>query len=202
MSGAVDPLPWVVGVGASGVEGIRDLEDFLAAWPPRTDASLLVVLHRPAEASSILPHLLQRRASVPVIVPHQDDPVRAGVCYVGLPAAHLTIDDSGRIRLLADGAFRNRTIDLLFKSVAGFAGPHAVGIVLSGSLDDGARGAHAIRHAGGLVGIVTPTSSVTRQMPQSVLEMDGPVAFHGKPADPAAEIARNIATRREQIAAP
>jgi two-component system, chemotaxis family, protein-glutamate methylesterase/glutaminase len=52
---------------------------------------------------------------------------------------------------------RNRTIDLLFESVARHAGTKAIGVVLFGLSDDGSRGLAAIHHHGGGAVVVEPT---------------------------------------------
>ena len=65
-------------------------------------------------------------------------------------------------------------MDLLFKSVALHAGPRAIGVVLSGALDDGSRGIEAIHHAGGLT-MVLLRSETYAGMPENAIAYDGPI---------------------------
>ena len=110
--------------------------------------------------------------------------------YIGEPSQHLTlaarsfgqiVDDPGQ-------AYRNRTVDLLFRSVADHGGGRVIGVILSGSLDDGARGLAAIHAAGGLTMVLTPYHPARRGMPENAIAYDGPIDLVG--ASP--EIARAI----------
>jgi two-component system chemotaxis response regulator CheB len=65
--------------------------------------------------------------------------------------------------------YRNRTIDALFRSVAAHAGSRMVGVVLSGSLDDGSRGLAAIKAAGGTTMVLTPHWSGGKGMPENAV---------------------------------
>jgi two-component system chemotaxis response regulator CheB len=95
-----------------------------------------------------------------IIIAAQGERFEVGKVYIGEPSAHLTlaahtfgtlIDDPGR-------QYGNRTVDLLFKSVAAHANTRAIGVVLSASLDDGSRGLAAIHDAGDMSMVMTPAS--------------------------------------------
>jgi two-component system, chemotaxis family, protein-glutamate methylesterase/glutaminase len=75
--------------------------------------------------------------------------------------------------------YGNRTIDLLFRSVAAHAGPRAIGVILSGTLDDGSRGLAAIHEAGGITMAIIPSPSPTHEMPANAINFDGPVDLIG-----------------------
>lgn len=134
--------PFIVAIGASGGEGLTDIRDLLAALPVGLPAVVLVVLHRPSDQVSHLKEVLSRASQMPVLIPQQGDQFRAGYCYVGEPDAHLTLAQKSNVRLVegAGDKHRNRTIDILFNSVAAHAGARGIGIVLSGSLSDGSKG--------------------------------------------------------------
>jgi two-component system chemotaxis response regulator CheB len=72
-------------------------------------------------------------------------------------------------------------VDLLFKSIAVRVGTRMIGVVLSGALDDGARGLAAIHHSGGTTMVLTPGGSPQRGMPENAIEFDGPIDFIGDP---------------------
>jgi chemotaxis response regulator CheB len=185
-----DPPKWIVGVGASGSAGLQDLRALLAAWPAGCPAALMAVLHRPVDSPSELARVLRSSSSIPIVVAHQGDAVFPGVCYLGEPDAHLTLDAFGRVDLTADSLYRNSTIDLLFNSLANNAPPHMAGVILSGSLDDGSDGLAAIAAAGGLTMAVSADGALGGQMPENAVRRCGSVDFRGEPADIAREVGR------------
>lgn len=180
---------WCVAIGASGAEGLNDLRDLLAKLPATLPAAVLVVLHRSWTRPSQLQAVLGRATALPVVIAHQGEQLRQGRIYIGEPADHLRLA-SGRFgEIVADpeAQYRNRTIDLLFGSIAAHAGRHMIGVVLSGSLDDGAVGLAAIKSAGGQTMVVTPAQR-SPDMPRNAINYDGPVNFIGKPEEIAAAI--------------
>jgi two-component system chemotaxis response regulator CheB len=132
--------PHIVAIGPSGSEGLSDLRDLLEALPAKLRAVVLVVLHRPSDQISYLRQVLAERSALPVVIPDEDQEFRVGVCYIGAPAAHLSLAARNQVHLIegAQDKYRNRTVDLLFTSVAAQARTRAIGVVLRGSLSDGA----------------------------------------------------------------
>lgn len=184
--------PWFIAIGASGAEGLDDIRKLLSALPPAFPAVILVVLHRQWDHPSHLAAILARACRLPVVVASQGERLEAGTVYIGAPAEHLTlaassfgeiIDDPGRL-------YGNRTVDLLFKSVAAHAGNRMIGVVLSGALDDGSRGLAAIHKAGGVTMVLTPTHQPHRGMPENAISYDGPIDLIGDPQ----RIAKGICT--------
>jgi two-component system chemotaxis response regulator CheB len=185
--------PFFVAIGASGSQGLGDLEDLLAALPPHLRAVVLVVLHRPSDQVSDLRDVLGRASNLPVIIAEEDRQFRIGCCYVGQPDAHLALAARSRIALVegAGHVYRNRTVDILFASVARHAETRGIGVVLSGSLDDGSRGLAAIHKAGGTTMILTRQGETQRGMPWNAATYDGPIDLMGS----AVQLARGIADR-------
>ncbi|GJD66370.1 chemotaxis protein CheB [Methylobacterium frigidaeris] len=182
--------PWFVAIGASGSRGLQDIQAVLQELPPSLAASVLIVLHRPRDQVSYLADVLRRSSRMPVRLAGDGERLVPGTAYVGGPADHLTLGTGGLIALVADPGhqYRNRTIDLLFRSVAAHGGGRVIGVVLSGSLDDGARGLAAIHAAGGLSMVLAPDRHATAGMPESAIAYDGPVDLVGT----LSEIARGI----------
>jgi two-component system chemotaxis response regulator CheB len=166
--------PDIVAIGASagGVEAISQL---LSLLPSDLPASVLVVLHRPIELISSLRRILARKSKLHVVTPHEGEPLRPGVCYLGEPDKHLTIGPHSRLHLLADGFYRAHSIDALFWSLARHAGNRTIGVILSGLLKDGSFGLKAIREAGGIVLVQSPEEAACREMPESAIRYDGPI---------------------------
>ncbi|MCR0984680.1 chemotaxis protein CheB [Roseomonas populi] len=190
------PEPWFVAIGASGMEGLDDLKAVLQALPARLAAVVLVVLHRPWERHTHLRAVLARFSRLPVLVPMDGERFDPGHVYIGEPEEHLTLvaRSFGAMTPDLDRVHRNRTVDLLFRSVAEHSAGRAIGVVLSGSLDDGSRGLAAIRAAGGLTMVITPNLLPRRGMPENAVSYDGPVDVIGSPSCIAGAIRAAIGT--------
>lgn len=134
--------PWFVAIGASGSDGLRDLQILLAELPATGDAVFLVVLHRPWDEISYLREILSQRTCMPVVIAEQGQSLECNVVYIGRPEHHLKLIARCTGFLVGDPTreYRNRTVDLLFKSLAEYGSRHIIGVVLSGALDDGSRG--------------------------------------------------------------
>ncbi|WP_206692785.1 chemotaxis protein CheB [Paracoccus sp. NBH48] len=166
-------FPWTVAIGASGGDGLQDLRDLLHEWSD-LDAVVMIVLHRTWTAMSQLRQVLQRCTCMPVVIAEEDERLRPGHVYIGEPASHLTLI-SRTVGTVVSDPFRmhgNRTVDLLFNSLAENGGMRIIGVVLAGSLDDGSRGLAAINKAGGLTMVVTPSKPFV-DMPGNAITYDG-----------------------------
>lgn len=186
------PMHRYVAIGASGPDGIADIKELLRALPHPFSAVVMVVLHRAADQISYLRSALASSTAMAVIVAQEGEDLEPGKVYIGEPAQHLTLL-AGAAAGLVPGPrheYRNRTIDLLFASLAAHAGASAVGVVLSGSLDDGSRGLAAIHHAGGVTMVLTPERDGPAGMPESAIDYAGPIDAIGSPT----VIARGIAS--------
>lgn len=181
-------------MGASGSEGLNDLKRLLAALPSTLPAVVLVVLHRSSDSVSRLREVLSRASALPVRLATDDECFQVGVCYIGEPDAHLSLAANSRVELIegAGHKHRGRTVDLLFKSIAAHAQTKAIGIILSGSLDDGSRGLAAIHHAGGATMVLTEEGQAKAGMPHNAANYDGPIDAMGRAEDLACEIVRRV----------
>lgn len=186
---------WFVAIGASGSDGFLSIRHLLRELPPLSNTTVLIVLHRDTSQPSHLAEILARQASMPVSIAINLEQFKRGCCYVGEPANHLTVAAQGYVRLVPDqfaDQHRNRTVDLLFFSVARHALARAIGVILPGALDDGARGLAAIHHAGGLTMVQRPTANHDSGMPRSAIAYDGQIDFIGEVAEIAAGIVRIV----------
>lgn len=187
-------LPFFIAIGASGSEGLGDIKSLLAALPLDLLAVVLVVLHRPTDQISNLCEVLSRSSKMPVHNANDDERFQVGHCYIGDPDAHLTLAAKSRVQLVegADNKHRGRTVDILFNSIAEHATTRGIGVVLSGSLDDGSRGLEAIHHAGGATMVLTSDGLAQRGMPQNAARYDGPIDLMGSEEEIAREIVHRV----------
>jgi len=195
--------PLFVAIGASGSEGLSDISELLEQWPESGLAVALVVLHRASDQVSYLREMLQKKSRLPIVIAGEGEQLLPGSCYIGEPAAALTLSEQGHARLVSASGnrLRNRTIDELFISVAAHAKQRSIGVILSGSLDDGSRGMAAIHHAGGLTMVLDPGMKA-RGMQQNAIDFDGPISFVGSAAQIAMLIAQAATRERREIFLP
>jgi two-component system chemotaxis response regulator CheB len=161
-----------VGASAGGVEALRAL---VAGLPPEYPGVVLVVLHVPRDAPSALPAILTRSGPLPAASAQDGEQLRYGRVYVAPNDHHLLLVD-GHIRLTRGPAENGHrpAVDPLFRSVARTCGRRAVGVVLSGSRDDGAAGLGAIAAHGGVTVVQDPGDALYPWMPQSAMALVTP----------------------------
>jgi two-component system, chemotaxis family, protein-glutamate methylesterase/glutaminase len=199
-SGAT-PARDVVAAGASA-GGVKALASFVAGLPADLPAAVLVVTHLPETGQSGLASILDRSGPLPAAPARDGELVRPGRIYVGVNDKHLLVQRD-RI-LLSDAPRQNRSrpsVDALLRSAARWFGPHAVGVVLSGALDDGASGLAAIAAAGGVPVVQDPSDALVPGMPSAALTVV-PEAVVCRAAQLGAEVGRLLTHRVLEPAAP
>jgi two-component system, chemotaxis family, protein-glutamate methylesterase/glutaminase len=171
----------LVGASAGGVDALQHL----AAQLPALPCPLLVVLHVGAHRS-LLPQLLARHGELSAAHASDGEALRAGHLHVAPPDHHMLVVGD-RIELTRGPREHHSrpAIDPLFLSAALSHGPGAVGVVLTGMLDDGTAGLQAIKACGGVAVVQDPEEAYAPSMPRSVLhnvDVDHCVALAAMPA--------------------
>jgi two-component system, chemotaxis family, protein-glutamate methylesterase/glutaminase len=162
----------VVGASAGGVEALSRL---VADLPDDLPAAVFIVLHIAPHSGTALPRILDRRTKLPVGHPIDGEPIEHGCVYVAAPDHHLIVGP-GAVRV-GTGPKENGhrpSVDTLFRTAAASYGPRVVGVVLSGTRDDGTVGLRAIRSRGGIGIVQHPDEALFPGMPQSALAGDHP----------------------------
>ena len=158
----------VVGASAGGVEALVTLVGSLPADLP---AAVFIVLHIPAQCPSVLPDILARSGPLVALHAEDGDAIELGKIYVAPPDHHLLIvHESIQI---THGPKENRhrpAVDPLFRSAATAYKQRVIGVVLTGSLDDGSAGLLAIKQCGGLTVVQDPEDALYPSMPQHAIE--------------------------------
>lgn len=195
-SGPADagPVAGIVAIGASA-GGLAALQKFLAHAPIVAGLAWVVVQHLDPTRKTVLAQLLQRDTLMPVREAQDLQRVHPDTVYVIPPNATLTLVDGHlHVAVPAEPRGRRHPIDAMFESLARVMGERAVGVVLSGSGDDGTRGLRLIRDAGGLTAVQQPETAQFNAMPGSALRA-GVVDLVGPAGTLASDIVQALQAR-------
>lgn len=161
----------VVGTSAGGVEALQAMTRGL---PGDLAAAVLIVMHTSADGPYLLPDILRRVTALGVAKVVDGAPLEHGRLYVAPPDHHLLV--KGDLVRLSRGPKENRSrpaIDPLFRTAAASHGPHVVGVILTGMLDDGTAGLSAVKERGGTTVVQDPQEAMYPSMPNSALQHVG-----------------------------
>lgn len=179
----------LIAIGASA-GGVQAMSHLLEALPADLQAAICITTHISAHTPSLFHEILAPRTRMPVIPAVHGESLRNGTVYTAVSDRHLMVTD--RTIRLTRGPKESRArpaIDVLFRSAAMSFGPRAIGVILSGMLDDGTAGTWAIKDQEGIVLVQDPAEALYPSMPESVLQ-HVQVDFTGSVAALAEEIVR------------
>ncbi len=161
-----------LGASAGGTEALRVVLESLPADAP----AVVMTQHLPATFSTAFAERLDRHSAMAVREASDGEAVLPGHAYLPPGGRHLrVIRDGARWRCrIDDGPAVNRhkpAVDVLFQSVAQSAGANAIGAILTGMGDDGARGLLQMRQAGAPTLVQDEASSVVWGMPGAAFKL-------------------------------
>jgi len=170
----------VIGASAGGIVAIKEL---LGNLPKDINASILIAIHLSPNHKTLLDSILERDSGFVVQIAQNNDLILPGTIHLIPPSKNLEVrggrihiseqlrmDPSGKVHYHDIEAKVPHPIDILFESVARQYGRKAIGVILSGSGNDGTRGAKALQDAGGIVLAQSPDSAEFDSMPQSAID--------------------------------
>ncbi|MGZ3872419.1 MAG: CheR family methyltransferase, partial [Mucilaginibacter sp.] len=164
----------VVGIGASA-GGIEAFKLFLQAVPKKSGMAFVFVQHLSPDHDSNLPEILQKFSAIPVHLIIDNIHLETDNIYIIPPGNILTAVD-GVLKLEPAKNKKVNTIDIFFSSLAVVHQSFAVGVVLSGALNDGTQGLQFIKSYGGLTFAQSEDSATFDSMPRSAIK-SGAVDF-------------------------
>jgi two-component system chemotaxis response regulator CheB len=161
-----------IGASTGGTEAIRDL---LVSFPPDYPGTL-ITLHMPPGFTQRYAERLDRACRITVREAKDGEPVLPGHAYVAPGDHHLRVARSGSDYLARvsqdEPVNRHRpSVDVLFSSAARFAGPNAIGVLLTGMGKDGARALLEMRQAGAWTIAQDEASCVVFGMPREAIAL-------------------------------
>jgi two-component system, chemotaxis family, protein-glutamate methylesterase/glutaminase len=160
-----------IGASAGGVQALREL---MSRLPGDVQAAVLIVLHVPSAGESLLPEILDRVGPLHVERADNAMEITPGRVVVAPPDYHMTVTET---HVLLDRGPRvnghRPAIDPLFSSAANWYGPHAMGVLLSGMLDDGAAGLLRLSQVGAVTVAQAPNEAAYPALPRAGIERGG-----------------------------
>jgi two-component system chemotaxis response regulator CheB len=157
---------------AASTGGPQTLMNFVPAFPANFPGAVLLVQHMPGAFTSQFAAQLGQACKLKVKEAEQGELVRPGTMYVCPGSHHMRISPTGRITL--DDGPRvegyKPCANLAMETMATYAGPMGIGVVLTGMGTDGAKGAAAIKNAGGHVIAQDEATSVIFGMPAEAIK--------------------------------
>ncbi len=157
----------VIGASAGGVETLKQV---VADLPADLNAAVCVVLHIAPESPSALAEILRRSGPLPCHPAREGERLELGQIVVAPPDHHLVIEDRHVHLTLGPRENGHRpAVDVLFRSAAAAGDGRVVGVVLSGTRDDGAAGLATIKANGGATIVQDPEDALYAGMPTSAL---------------------------------
>ncbi len=178
----------IVAIGTS-TGGTQALEHVLTALP-RVSPGIVVVQHMPEKFTAAFAARLDSVCEVDVKEASDGDRILPGRVLIAPGGRHMMVKRSGAYYHveIADGPLVSRhkpSVDVLFRSVAKFAGRNALGIIMTGMGDDGARGLKEMRDAGSSTLAQDEASCVVFGMPKEAIKLGAAERVVGLDAIPA-----------------
>ncbi|MCS7008579.1 MAG: chemotaxis response regulator protein-glutamate methylesterase [Chthoniobacterales bacterium] len=164
----------VVGASTGGTEALK----LFLSNIPKDSPGMVIVQHMPERFTSSFARRLDESCEIEVREAVDGDTVRDGLALIAPGGKHTILRRSGARYFVEvrDGPLVSRhrpSVDVLFRSAAQSAGRNAVGVILTGMGDDGARGMRELRDAGGRTFAQDEATCVVFGMPKEAIAKGG-----------------------------
>ncbi|MFP4208645.1 MAG: chemotaxis response regulator protein-glutamate methylesterase [Wenzhouxiangella sp.] len=162
----------VMGASTGGTQAVREILEVLPASAP----PIVIAQHIPASFSKPFAERLDQHSAMTVCEAEDGMRIKPGHAYIAPGDRHLGVGRSGLewVCQVHDGKRVNRhrpSVDVLFLTAARHVGKHAIGVLLTGMGDDGARGLKAVRDAGAQTLVQDEATSVVWGMPGAAVRL-------------------------------
>jgi two-component system chemotaxis response regulator CheB len=168
-----------IGTSTGGTQAL----EYLLTRLPLDCTGLVIVQHMPANFTRLFSQRLNSVCAIEVREARDGDRVLPGLALIAPGGMHLSVQRSGAQYRVAvqDGPPVSRhkpSVDVLFRSVAKAVGGNAMGVIMTGMGDDGARGLLSMREAGATTLAQDEHSCVVYGMPKEAVRMGGVSRVH------------------------
>lgn len=161
-----------IGVSTGGTQALEQVLPLL----PATCPGIVIVQHMPEVFTRSFAQRLDSLCEISVAEAKSGDRILAGHALIAPGGRHLLVKRSGAqyVAEVVDGPLVSRhrpSVDVLFRSAAQAAGPNAMGMIMTGMGDDGARGLRELFDAGARTVAQDEASCVVFGMPKEAIKL-------------------------------
>jgi len=158
----------VIGVSSGGMTALKFIFSVL---PADFCIPIIIVQHVSSRSDDEWIKLLNNKSNLSIKEADEKEKIESGNVYIAPANYHLLIEDDKTFSLTIDEHvnFARPSIDVLFESAAEAYKNRLIGVVLTGSNSDGAKGVKRIKELGGMVIIQDPETAESSSMPQSAI---------------------------------
>ncbi|MBU0479586.1 MAG: chemotaxis response regulator protein-glutamate methylesterase [Proteobacteria bacterium] len=162
----------VIGASTGGTEALRVFLESL----PRDAPGIVIVQHMPENFTAAFARRLDSLCQISVKEAENNDTVLRGRALIAPGNRHLLLKRSGARYYVEvkEGPLVSRhrpSVDVLFRSAARYAGKNAVGVIMTGMGDDGAKGMLEMKNAGAYNIAQDEATSVVFGMPNEAIKL-------------------------------
>jgi two-component system chemotaxis response regulator CheB len=166
----------VIAIGAS-TGGVQAIQAVLTKLP-KTTPGILIVQHMPEHFTTSFAARMNEICEVEVREAKDGDHLMNGLVLIAPGNYHMTLERSGAVYIVRinQGPLVSRhrpSVDVLFESVANFAGKNSLGVILTGMGADGASGIKKMKETGAITIAQDEKSSIVFGMPKVAIEFGG-----------------------------
>jgi len=158
----------VIGVSSGGMNALKFIFSVL---PSGFSIPIIIVQHISAHSNNEWIELLNEKSNLIVKEADEKEKIESGKVYVAPANYHLLIETDKTFSLTIDEYvnYARPSIDVLFESAADAYREKLIGIMLTGSNNDGAKGIKRIKELGGMVIIQDPKTAESSTMPAAAI---------------------------------
>ena len=158
----------VIGVSSGGMNALKVMFSFL---PKDFNTPVIIVQHIGAHSDSHWIKLLNDKSNLPIKEADEKEKIENGKVYIAPPNYHLLIEKDRTFSLTIDERvnYSRPSIDVLFESAAEVYAAKLIGVILTGSNNDGTNGIKRVKECGGLAIIQNPETAESACMPKSAI---------------------------------
>jgi two-component system, chemotaxis family, CheB/CheR fusion protein len=158
----------IVAIGASA-GGLQAFLEFLKFLEPGLGYAYVFIQHLMSKHESVLPELLAKGTKIPVHIIDNDMRIEPDNIYIIPPGKYISLIN-GKFLLSQPDSSHKMPIDFFFRNLASEYKENAIGVILSGTANDGTLGLKEIKAEGGLTFVQDEISAEFKGMPHNAVK--------------------------------